>query len=371
MNKGGCIVRIAYITKYRIPNQSAHSVAILEMCKAFAKNGHETLFYSCTGNKPIANFHDKFLTIHQPCNVLPKKIQQYVNIFRVKRLKDKPDIIYSRNADILAKLASTRISLIYEAHDKPNKSQIEIQKVLFQQPNFVRLVVISNSLRNIYIETFPSLNVSKIIVAPSGANILNDSQQKLKNWIGRKGYLQAGYIGHLYPGKGIEDIVLLANQMADIDFHVVGGTSEDLKKWREKNLSSNLYLHGHVAHDEIEKYLNHFDITLAPFRRVITLKGGKGNVADVTSPLKIFEYMGAGKAIIASRLSVIEEVLRDGENALLAEPENIDQWMEKIRLLQDNPKLRQQIAAIARNEAINKYSWTVRAERVIKGIQSL
>ena len=39
-----------------------------------------------------------------------------------------------------------------------------------------------------------------------------------------------------------------------------------------------------------------------------------------TSPLKLFEYMAAGRAIVASDLPAIREVLRDGENALLVTP---------------------------------------------------
>ena len=57
------------------------------------------------------------------------------------------------------------------------------------------------------------------------------------------------------------------------------------------------------------------------------------------SPLKIFEAMANGRPILASDLPAVREVLRDGHNALLAPPDDIDAWIDRIRALQSDPGL--------------------------------
>jgi glycosyltransferase involved in cell wall biosynthesis len=82
-----------------------------------------------------------------------------------------------------------------------------------------------------------------------------------------------------------------------------------------------------------------------------------------TSPLKLFEYMAAGKAIVASSLPAIREVLADEVNALLVAPGDPDALAAGIRRLADNPELRDALAGAART-AVAEYSWVRRAERL-------
>ena len=60
----------------------------------------------------------------------------------------------------------------------------------------------------------------------------------------------------------------------------------------------------------------------APDIRVVFGVGGGTNLADWISPLKMFEYMAQGKAIVASDLPMLREVLRNGENALLCDSDD-------------------------------------------------
>jgi glycosyltransferase involved in cell wall biosynthesis len=51
------------------------------------------------------------------------------------------------------------------------------------------------------------------------------------------------------------------------------------------------------------------------------------------SPLKLFDYLASGKAIIATNLPVYNHILKDGYNCLLVDPNNYDDWINKIQLL--------------------------------------
>ena len=89
------------------------------------------------------------------------------------------------------------------------------------------------------------------------------------------------------------------------------------------------------------------------------------------SPTKLFEYMAMGKAIVASRLGQIGEVLSDEETALLVEPGNVPQLAEAIVRMANSAELRQRLGAAARMAAIERHTWKRNAQRVIDRYQSL
>jgi len=82
------------------------------------------------------------------------------------------------------------------------------------------------------------------------------------------------------------------------------------------------------------------------------------------SPLKVFEYMEAGKAIIASDLPVLREVLVNMDNCILCHPSQLEAWEKSLSHLVKNEKLRLELGSRAQMHLINSYSWNRRAERV-------
>jgi glycosyltransferase involved in cell wall biosynthesis len=85
------------------------------------------------------------------------------------------------------------------------------------------------------------------------------------------------------------------------------------------------------------------------------------------SPLKMFEYMASGKPIIASRLEVIEEVLKDKKNALLVASDNIHEWAESIRLLKEDRFLAKRLGEQAK-EDVKIYTWDERVQNIFSMI---
>ena len=112
--------------------------------------------------------------------------------------------------------------------------------------------------------------------------------------------------------------------------------------------------------------LAEFDVLLAPYRRAVLVGDKAVDVARWMSPLKVFEGMAAGKALVASDLPALREFLRDGENAVLARPDDEEHWVECLTRLERDPELRARLGAAARAEFLAEYTWDARARRLLE-----
>jgi glycosyltransferase involved in cell wall biosynthesis len=98
-----------------------------------------------------------------------------------------------------------------------------------------------------------------------------------------------------------------------------------------------------------------FDVALQP------------RVVEYASPLKVFEYMAAGRAIVAPDQENIREILRDGETALLFPPGEPDAMWQAVLRLAGDADLRAKLGAAARQEIAQcDYTWRGNARRVVE-----
>jgi len=369
-------MKIIYVSNSIIPSQKANSVHVMKMCEAFVKKGNKVILLCRSGDRKEDINDFNYYGIKEKFEI--KKIWWppvrgggliygfLVGLFLRNISKDF--IIYGRSIYGIFQASKKGFNCIFEAHTPPgNNIHYKMEEKLFKLNFFVGLVTITHALKDEYLRIFPFLGDKKIKVAPDGANLPSGKRKKLVSWPGRNDTMQAGYVGSLYSGKGMEIISSLVKIIKNVDFHIVGGKEEDIRFWKERIKSENVYFHGFIPHGKLASYYEKFDIVLVPFQKRISLSGNKGDISRWTSPLKIFEYMAHGKAIISSELPVIKEVLINNQNALLCNPENINEWVEAINRLKDI-NLRKFLGENARKELEAKYTWEKRAEAVLMGI---
>jgi len=369
-------MKIVYISNSPIPSREANSVNVMKMCSAFAGNGHDVVLLCRSGESDADNIYSCYgvednFKIEKIWWPSIKGGGFIYGILVRKFLKSLTEdcLVYGRDIYGMLPAGKMGFSCIFEAHTPPrNRAHYCMQKKLFKSYNYKRLVTITEALKNRYLKIFPFLDESVVAVAPDGADISTDEWEdrdaEVASVAGNDKY-KVGYAGSLYPGKGMEIISKLAEEMPDIEFHVAGGDEKDITYWKEKIRSGNLYFHGFIPHRDLGKYCRSFDVVLAPCQRRISLKGGKGDISNWTSPLKIFEYMACKRPMIVSDLPVIREVLRDGENALLCDPEDIENWKRRILNLKNDNVLSAAIADRAFRELKDKYTWGIRAKSVL------
>lgn len=370
-------MKILYISKSIIPSRTANSIHVMKMCQAFSDNGHEVVLLAPNQEKKYEKeINDIYEYYGVKNNFVIKRIWHpnlkggiffYILGIFIYLLKNKDfNIIYGRFLYGCYVATLLKNEVIFESHesiDDMKKYRIIILKKIIKNKYFKKLVVISQELKKIYSKS-GIINSDKIQIAHDGADEVLNFNTKVK-LMGEKNSLKVGYVGHLYNGRGIELMIECAKKIEDTTFHIVGGINEDITYWESyvKKLGLvNIYFYGFVSPKQTVYYRNSFDVLLAPYEKQVSVFGNSGDTSKFMSPLKIFEYMSSKKAIIASDLPVLREILNP-KNAILVEPENINDLVKAVCVLKKKEN-RDWIANNALSD-FKKYSWKNRALQLI------
>jgi glycosyltransferase involved in cell wall biosynthesis len=369
-------MKIVYLSTAKIPSRTANGIHIMKMCSAMATNGHNvTLIAPQTDrdsealDESIFSFYDvpqnfKLIRVFKPSG----RYGEYCYAFFVLltlMFKDV-DVFFSRNPLSSFFTSWKRGLQILELHQPiPATSIIQacMFKVYTRRRNFGNLVVITQPLKEIFTSNH-LIHPSKIIVAPDGADI----KQVLSRGE-RRTRLQVGYLGHLYEGRGVEIILDLAEHCGWADFHIVGGTERDIQRVKvQVQGMKNVEIHGFVPPSQAGRLRSEMDVLLAPYQRKVGLGSGSLTTEKWMSPLKVFEYMAEGKALICSDIEVLHEVLESGVNCLMCPPDKPKAWVSALTKLNEDRELRDSLGGQALKDIRLKYSWQIRAETIIRTV---
>ena len=155
----------------------------------------------------------------------------------------------------------------------------------------------------------------------------------------------------------------------DIHFVWAGGEPSTVASWRailEQAGVKNVRLMGFVPNERLPLVQAACDVLLMPYERKISGSSG-GDTAQFASPMKQFEYLASGRAILASDLPVFREVLND-RNAILLPPEDVAAWHKALNQLTADDNRRNSLAEQARKDAV-QYDWRTRGQRILEGLE--
>jgi len=177
-----------------------------------------------------------------------------------------------------------------------------------------------------------------------------------------------GYVGGMETFRRLPEVVGQIAELRraghdDIYLLMVGDGTDMLavKAAIEANravLGDAVKLAGWRDHGEIPQYLASFDIALFPFTNAYC------------SPLKLFEYLGAGLATIGPDTPAVREVFEDGVHLRLAKQDGSD-LAAIVQELKASPELRQSLAQRGREMVAAGYTWRQNAERVVAHIRQV
>jgi glycosyltransferase involved in cell wall biosynthesis len=374
-------MKIAVISASQVPSGTANSIQVMKVCQSLAQAGHEVCLWlpgSQSTTWPALAEHYGLTTSFE-VRWLPAwpSLRRYdFAYFALRRARAwGAEAIYTWVLQAALFTLWQGLPLLLELHDRPSgKIGPWLYRQVARHKGRKRLLFITRALlQALEKEQGVALPEGEAVIAPDGVDIERyaglPAPEAARRQLGLPPGLTAGYTGHLYPGRGADQLVALAKRFPEINFLWVGGRPADVEYWRVQIAMlglANVRLTGFVPNQRIPLYQAAADVLLMPYEEVITGSSG-GNTAEVCSPMKMFEYMAAGRAILSSDLPVLREVLNEG-NALLCPPPPAGEaaWEAAFSRLISDETLRKRLSSQARRD-VEEYAWLTRAERCLKG----
>jgi len=217
------------------------------------------------------------------------------------------------------------------------------------------------------------LDQSKIVVIPNGADTdlfnpdldVSDIRKKYR----LENRFVVLFIGHLEDWAGVDLIYNLAdcfNQKIPDATILLVGSGESTKKLLTRLIRSNL---GHIVthaglrpYEMMPLFTAASDVTLCLFPDT--------PVSHAASPLKLFEYLSSGTAVIATNVAGTAEIL-DSSSGVLVAPGNTSEICDAVVMLRNDQELRRTLGEAGRKLVEENYSWSRLASRLLDICESL
>ncbi len=369
-----------------------YRIHVLKILEHLEKKGHQTFLIHVNDKKHLPDFKNYLCIPHHYMPIIHRFLPYtgfldskniLTEIIRIDRHIHFDVIhercgLYSYGGILAAKLLKKPLLLEINAplieekqlFTKPLKSYQKLSATISNKVCFKfsdRIVAVSNVLKEILVNDW-HITGDKIKVIPNAFDSsLFDKEhdtKHIKNTLDLVNAFIITFVGTFQTWYGIENIVdafcLLVKEIPHARLLLVGDglLRKDLKTRVEKlGIDKTVIFTGYVKHDLIPEILAVTDITVAPFRPLPT--GFYG------SAIKIFEYMGAGKPIIASKIGQIGEILEHEKTGLLVKPGDIQELAHSIIRLYKEPNLMRSLGINAKIEA-KRYTWDAYADKLIE-----
>lgn len=373
-------MRIACISTSRIPSDTANSIQVMKACQALKRLGHEPHLLTPGAQSVDPDWPalaERYgLAETWPITWLPVIPFLKRNDFAWSAVRHAhklgAEMIYTWTGQSAALGLLAGFPVVYEVHDLPTGRLGPVWfRAFLTLKGQKRLMIITHALQGKLSQYYGSLPNQEVVIAPNGVDLEQyahlpeapEARQKL----GLPPCTTVLCAGHLYAGRGADLFMRLAARFPQVSFVWVGGRPEDVAAYRAKANQAglkNVTLTGLVSQRQVPWYQAAADILLMPYDRSISGSSG-GNSAEICSPMKMFDYLAAGRAILSSDLPVFHEVL-NAANAVFAPPEDLESWSGALQQLLADPTLRERLSAQARQDA-EEYSWLARAQRAMAG----
>ena len=223
------------------------------------------------------------------------------------------------------------------------------------------LIAVSHEVAD-YLERFPKAR-GRIHVLPNGVNPDRFRPEVRPSCPSRPGIFTIGFVGSLKPWHGLATLVeaffLLRQSGPDCRLLIVGEGPErerltdDLSR---RGLLEATHLTGAVSPADVPGLLASMDVAVAPYPQLPHF---------YFSPLKVFEYMAAGRPVVASRIGQLADLIDDGVNGLLCPPGNAAALAGALERLRQDGQLRERLGETARAHMLGEHTWTAVARRIL------
>lgn len=384
-------MRLLYFADIRLPLERANGIQSMETCRALAERGHDVTLVArpdtaSPSRDPYAYYgmtrHERFRIEAAPVAgpVVARRLGYLAFALGRAMGRARADVLFTRDLGVAALLLRVPGALcpplVYESHGYAPDVAAELphlvataapatsrklhrlaarERMVWEQAG--GYVTITRALADRLVERFGPRE--RVAVVADGVRLARD-RQLVPPPAGTPAIV--GYAGHLYAWKGVDVLLEALAHLPGVQGLIIGGHDHepDLPRLRARaaslGVSDRVEFTGLVSPPEVAPHLARAHVLVLP-NLPTTIS------THFTSPLKLFEYMAAGRAIVASDLPAIREVLRGGEQAVLVPPGDAAALAAAIDRLVSDPVQAGRLARAA-FDAVEAYSWDRRAARL-------
>lgn len=220
-------------------------------------------------------------------------------------------LLHTRDPRVMQKALLLGLPCIYEDHDEDhNKGYKGLPDLVARHENLWLIIAITDAVRQRLLED--GIPDDRIMVLDSGFNRMaleRDAQDAatLRRRLLRGWKHLVVYAGGLHEERGIDHLLTAAGRMPDTKFILCGGNKGDQAEWRERAAAAglgNIVFPGYLPQAEALRFQQ------AACAVVMTRRDDPR--AAITSPLKFFEYLASGTAVVAAQISAITRHVEAG-----------------------------------------------------------
>ncbi|MEK7101799.1 MAG: glycosyltransferase family 4 protein [Patescibacteria group bacterium] len=373
-------MKMYYVANFYMPYEKAYGIQVAKMCEALVEEGADlTLVVPTRGPqtslKEFYGLRVDIPTLWLPtldlaeydrfgyfCMSLSFSIS-YTLFLWFKLLTGERFAVYTIDADRYSSSALSFVPRPVFSEMHGSKVRTFASRLLFWR--LCGIIAINRIIIEDLKKTFPR-SPARYIAEPNGVDLAMFAPQD--KWQAR---IKLGlppdvpivlYAGRFYSWKGLEIIPRAATLTPEICWQMVGDTREKFISMVQEPLPTNMHFAGGQPYARMPLWIAAADAVL-----VLGTKRDEQSYRW-TSPMKLFEYMAAGRPIIASATPAIKDAVSEDE-ALLYEPDNAKDLADKARRAVVGGTGIAELASRA-TQAVQRLSWNERAKRVIHFIES-
>ena len=370
---------------HRTLGDGAEGIHVAEIIKAFRQLGHDVRVLSLIGEATnttspaqsrwsrVAKLMPGFV---YELGEIAYNLHGYLSLSQAVE-EFRPDFIYDRYVSYNYSAVGTGrrygIPVVLEVN-----SPYSFQKQTFDETLYFRQVLrfferkICQDATHVVVVSTPlkkflaSIGVpdERIVVMPNGTDPSvfhpHIDGEPIRQQYGLEGKVVIGFCGILRPWHGLE---LLLQAFAEVslgrpDLHLLivgdGPSRADLERLlRDRGLTRQVTITGRQPHERVRVFVAAMDIAVSP------------RATFYASPMKILEYMGMGKAIVAPDMENIRDILTHEQDGLLFRAEDAGALAKSLQYFIGNAARRAEFGKMARQKIEAERTWSHNAQAIV------
>ncbi len=381
-------MEIAYIAHTRFPTEKAHGHQIARVCEALTSMGNTVTLVSPDIHNEIKNDYKEYYSLQTPFVLkrLPTKdallsplipgmfamlftMRSYRKALRTFFAEQKFDLLYARSPHVLGPMLRSNIPVILELHTLPRRGR---KSFISQCKKCALVVCLTSPMKKELVEW--GVPESHILVEGDAVDLGRFTTINTNRFSLPPNRPVLGYIGSLRTMDNVDkgvDVLLRAmpalKQLHNACALIVGGPDSLVHAYKDLAHSLGLsdedvHFEGRVEAGDVPSAISACDICVYP-----APKSSHPFFLRDTSPLKLYEYLAAGKPVACANIPPVHDMV-DETVVEFFEPGDEADLTRAVAYILDHPEKATQMQSVGK-EIVVHHTWEKRMERIIASVE--